>query len=251
MMIDDVTNGNFTAVNDILEKFQHVSMQLRYSMVPTVAAVRGMALGGGCEFAMHCDRIVAATESYIGLVEAGVGLLPAGGGTKEFAERAARLAVHDDLDKYIADAFNVIAMAKTSSSAQEARELGYLRDTDVIVFNSDEILYVAKQQVKAMAESGYRPPMAELIPVAGIAGIANRNLMLANMRAGHFISEHDDVVANNIAQVLCGGEVDKGSMVNSDWLLRLEREHFIALTQQPKTQERIAHTLATGKPLRN
>ncbi len=251
MMMDDVANGNYDAVNDILGKFQHVSMQLRHSMVPTVAAVRGMALGGGCEFAMHSDRIVAATESYIGLVEAGVGLLPAGGGTKEFAERAAHKASHDDLDKYIADAFSVIAMAKTSSSAQEALELGYLRDSDIIIFNSDEILYVAKQQIKAMAESGYRPPVAQLMPAAGIAGIANRKLMLENMREGNFISEYDDVVATNIATVLCGGEVDKGSLVNAQWLLRLEREHFIALTKQAKTQERITHTLKTGKPLRN
>lgn len=251
MMKDDVANGNFAAINDILDKFQQTSMRLRYAMVPTVAAVRGMVLGGGCELMMHCDHTVAAAESYVGLVEAGVGLLPAGGGTKEFALRAAQQAKHDDLDKYIADAFSTIAMAKTSSSAQEAKDLGYLRDSDTIVFNRDEILSVAIARANALAFSSYRPPMPQYFPAAGIAGIANRKLMLANMLAGNFISEYDNVVAEQIATVLCGGDIDKGSLVDEDWLLRLERDYFVALTKNEKTQARITHTLKTGKPLRN
>lgn len=247
----DVSEGHYAAIERILEKFQQVSMRLRYSMVPTVIALRGMTLGGGCELALHCDRIVAATESYIGLVEAGVGLLPAGGGCKEMARRAAKLAKHDDLDKYIADVFTVIAMAKVSSSAQEAFEFGFLQKGDVVVFNSDEILFVAKQQALAMANANYRPPMPEKFPVAGIAGIANRRLLLENMKAGRFISEYDDVIGVHIAQVLCGDEIDKNSFVDAEWLLRLEREHFIALIKNEKTQARIAHTLKTGKPLRN
>lgn len=247
----DVSAGKYAAIERILERFQHVSMRLRHSMIPTVIALRGMTLGGGCELALHCDRIVAATESYIGLVEAGVGLLPAGGGCKEMARRAAALAKHDDLDKHIADVFNVIAMAKVSSSAQEAFEFGFLQKGDVIVFNSDEILSIAKQQVHALANSNYRPPIAELFPVAGIAGIANRRLLLENMKAGRFISEYDYVIGVQVANVLCGGAVDKQSIVDADWMLRLERKHFIELIKNEKTQARIAHTLKTGKPLRN
>lgn len=247
----DVSEGKYDAIERVLERFQNVSMRLKHSMIPTVIALRGMTLGGGCELALHCDRIVAATESYIGLVEAGVGLLPAGGGCKEMARRAAVMATHDDLDKYIADIFNVIAMAKVSGSAQEATKLGFLQTSDVIVFNSDEILYVAKQHIHALANSNYRPPIAEKFPVAGIAGIANRQLLLENMKAGRFISEYDNAIGVQIANVLCGGSVDRQSIVDSNWMLRLERKHFIELIKNEKTQARIAHTLKTGKPLRN
>lgn len=250
-IIQAMTMNDFSGVEHLIEKFQRVSTLLQNATVPTVAAIRGMVLGGGCEFAMHCSRIVAATETYMGLVEAGVGLLPAGGGTTEFARRAALKAKHDDLDSYLADAFSVIAMAKTSSSAQEARQLGYLQDSDVIVFNSDEILYVAKQQINALYESVYRPALASLIPVGGIPSIANRELMLVNMRAGKFISDYDYEVGVKIATVLAGGQIEKNSLVDANWLLRLERENFIALAKQPKTQERIAYTLKNGKPLRN
>jgi 3-hydroxyacyl-CoA dehydrogenase len=244
-------NNDFAVVEQLIEKFQRVSMALQNATVPTVAAIRGMALGGGCELAMHCTRVVAATETYMGLVEAGVGLLPAGGGTKEFARRAALKAKHDDLDSYLADAFSVIAMAKTSSSAQEAKQLGYLQDGDVIVFNSDEILYVAKQQVNALYEAVYRAPLAQLIPVGGIPAIANRELVLVNMKAGKFISDYDYEVGTKIAEVLSGGKIEKNSLVDAQWLLRLERENFVALAKQSKTQERIAYTLKNGKPLRN
>lgn len=251
LVLQAVEQNKFEIIEEVLQKFQAVSMALRYAYVPTVAAVRGMVLGGGCELTMHCTRVVAAAETYLGLVEAGVGLLSAGGGTKEFVRRAALNAKHEDIDKYIADAFNTIAMAKTSSSAYEALKLGYLQVTDTIVFNPDEILYVAKQQINALSEAGYRPPLSGLFEVAGISGIANRRLMLTNMQEGHFISEHDETVGINIAHVLCGGEIDKGSRVDEAWLLKLERDHFIALTKQTKTQERIMHTLKTGKPLRN
>jgi 3-hydroxyacyl-CoA dehydrogenase len=246
-----VAMNDFSGVEQLIEKFQRVSMALQNCTVPTVAAIRGMVLGGGCEFVMHCSRVVAATETYMGLVEAGVGLLPAGGGTKEFARRAALKAKHDDVDSYLADAFSVIAMAKTSTSAQEARQLGYLQDTDVIVFNSDEILYVAKQQINALYESVYRAPLEQLIPVGGGASIANRELMLVNMKAGKFISDYDYEVGVKIAEVLSGGKIEKNSLVDAQWLLRLERENFIALAKQQKTQERIAYTLKNGKPLRN
>jgi 3-hydroxyacyl-CoA dehydrogenase len=148
--------------------------------------------------------------------------------------------------------FETVAMAKVSASAVEAQELGLLRGADSVVFNAYELLHVARQQALAMAESGYRPPLpARRIVVAGDVGIATFKMLLVNMLEGCFISEYDYEIAGRIATVLCGGEVDRGAIVDEDWLLRLERQHFVELAQQPKTQERIAHMLKTGKPLRN
>ena len=245
--------GKVAGFDAMIATFQATSMRLKYSQVPVVAAVRGMALGGGCEFQMHSARTVAALESYIGLVEAGVGLLPGGGGLKEIATRVG-LSVGPGGDVFagLKPYFEAVAMGKVSTSALEAKELGLLRTDDVVVFNAYELLYVAKQQARALAESGYRPPLpARQIPVAGDVGIATFRMMLVNMLEGRFISEHDYEVSTRIATVLCGGNVDRGSLVDEDWLIRLEREHFVALAQMPKTQARIVHTLTTGKPLRN
>ena len=245
--------GKVADFEAMIATFQATSMRLKYSLVPVVAAVRGMAFGGGCEFQMHSARTVAALESYIGLVEAGVGLLPGGGGLKEIATRVG-LAVGQggDVLAGLKPYFEAIAMAKVSTSALEAKELGLLRKDDVVVFNADELLYIARQQARALAESGYRPPLpARQIPVAGDVGIATFKMMLVNMLEGRFISEHDYEVASRIATVLCGGAIDRSSLVDEEWLIRLEREHFVALAQMPKTQARIVHTLTTGKPLRN
>ena len=241
------------AFEAMIANFQATSMRLKYSLVPVVAAVRGMALGGGCEFQMHSARTVATLESYIGLVEAGVGLLPAGGGLKEIALRAAQAAgAGGDVFAQLKPYFETVAMGKVSTSALEAKESRLLRESDVVVFNAYELLHVAKQQARALADSGYRPPLpARQIAVAGDVGIATFKMMLINMLEGRFISEHDFEVSSRIATVLCGGEVDRGSLVDENWLLKLEREHFVALAQMPKTQQRIAHTLTTGKPLRN
>ncbi len=245
--------GKVADFDAMIATFQATSMRLKYSQVPVVAAVRGMALGGGCEFQMHSARTVAALESYIGLVEAGVGLLPGGGGLKEIATRVGLSAGQGgDVFAGLKPYFEAVAMAKVSASAMEAKELGLLRKDDVVVFNAYELLYVAKQQARALAESGYRPPLpARQIPVAGDVGIATFKMMLVNMLEGRFISEHDYEVSSRIATVLCGGMVDRGSLVDEDWLIKLERDHFVALAQMPKTQARIAHTLTTGKPLRN
>ncbi len=245
--------GKVADFDAMIATFQATSLRLKYAQVPVVAAVRGMALGGGCEFQMHSARTVAALESYIGLVEAGVGLLPGGGGLKEIATRVG-LSVGQGGDVFagLKPYFEAVAMGKVSGSAMEAKELGLLRKDDVVVFNAHELLYVAKQQARALAESGYRPPLpARQIPVAGDVGIATFKMMLVNMLEGRFISEHDYEVSTRIATVLCGGEVDRGSLVDEDWLIRLEREQFVALAQMPKTQARIVHTLTTGKPLRN
>jgi 3-hydroxyacyl-CoA dehydrogenase len=233
-------------------QFQATSMRIKYAQIPVVAAVRGLALGGGCEFQMHAARSVFALESYIGLVEAGVGLLPAGGGLKEIALRVGMNPPNGDVFAGLKPYFEAVAMGKVSGSALEAKELKLARESDVVVFNSFETLHVAKAQARAMAESAYRPPVAaKAIPVAGSIGIATFKMMLVNMLAGGFISEHDMEVSTRIATVLCGGDIDRGSLVDEQWLLELEREHFVALALMPKTQERIAHMLKTGKPLRN
>jgi len=245
--------GKIAEFEAMVANFQATSQRIKYSLVPVVAAVRGLALGGGCEFQMHSAKTVAGLESYIGLVEAGVGLLPAGGGLKELAARASAAAgPGGDVFAELKKTFETIAMAKVSNSAVNAQELGLLRPTDKIVFNAYESLYIAKNEAAALAESGYRPPLpARRIQVAGDVGIATFKMMLVNMLEGRFISEYDYEIATRIATVLCGGEVDRGAVVDEDWLLRLERRHFVELAQQEKTQARIGHMLKTGKPLRN
>jgi 3-hydroxyacyl-CoA dehydrogenase len=245
--------GKIAEFEAMVATFQATSQRIKYSLVPVVAAVRGLALGGGCEFQMHSARAVFALESDIGLVEAGVGLLPAGGGLKEIATRVGLAAgPGGDVFAGLKPYFEAVAMGKVSASALEAKELKLARENDVVVFNAYELLYVAKQQAKALAESGYRPMLPpKQIPVAGDVGIATFKMMLVNMLEGRFISEHDMEVSTRIATVLCGGNIDRGSLVDEDWLLKLEREHFVALALMPKTQERIAYMLANGKPLRN
>ena len=238
-----------------VKKMQDAMLRVRYAGVPVVAAVRGIALGGGNEIALHCARRVAAMESYMGLVEVGVGLLPAGGGLAYAARRAAEMAsagnANADLMKFLTDAFTSAATARVGTSAIENRKLGYLLWSDVIVPHKDELLHVASQQVKAMSESGWRAPMKTLFPVAGRNAIATIKAQLVNMRDGGFISAHDFHVASLIAEVVCGGDVDAGSLVSEEYLMTMERERFCSLLDHPKTQERIMGMLQTGKPVRN
>lgn len=245
--------GRIAEFEAMVANFQATSQRIKYSLVPVVAAVRGLALGGGCEFQMHSARTVAHLESYIGLVEAGVGLLPAGGGLKEIAVRASQAAgPGGDVFAELKKTFETVAMAKVSASAVEAKELGLMRAGDRVAFNAYELLHIAKQEALALAETGYRPPLpARRIQVAGDVGIATFKMMLVNMLEGRFISPYDYEIAVRIATVLCGGEVDRGAVVDEEWLLKLERKHFVELAQQEKTQARIAHMLKTGKPLRN
>jgi 3-hydroxyacyl-CoA dehydrogenase len=243
--------GKFDDFDKMVANFQRTSMRIKHSLVPVVSAVRGLALGGGCEFQMHSARTVAALESYIGLVEAGVGLLPAGGGLHELAVRAAQQNPSDPFEA-LKKVFETVAMAKVAGSALEAKEMGLMRDSDVVVFNAYELLYVAKKVAASLAESGYRPPLpARAIPVAGDVGTATFKASLANMQAGYFASEHDVEIASRIADTLCGGVIERGSLVDEEWLLALERKHFVELAKTEKTQARIAHTMTTGKPLRN
>ncbi len=253
-----IERGEWEGIDRIVASFQQASLRLRYSLVPTVAAVRGMALGGGCELVLHCDRTVAALESYIGLVETGVGLIPGGGGSKELALRAADEARRGNaggqLDQFpfLRTYFQTVAKATVSKSALEARELGFLRPADVVVMHPDEVLHVALAQARALADAGYRPPFPpRAIPVAGRTGLATLEMMLVNMREGAFITPWDFEVGLRLARAMCGGDVDAGSLVDERWLLEVERREFMELLRDPRTQARIAHTLATGKPLRN
>ncbi|GKS69822.1 3-hydroxyacyl-CoA dehydrogenase [Nitrosomonas sp. PY1] len=251
-MADALMASKLNEVSRMVRQFHQTSLALRYSMIPTIAAVDGLALGGGCEFVMHCDRAVATMESYIGLVEAGVGLLPAGGGCKEFALKAARNAVDGDPFPRLKNYFQTIAMAELAKSAEQAKELGYLRHSDTIVMNRFELLHVAKAQASAMAETGYRPPLrVREIPVAGNTGIATIQAQLVNLFEGQFISEHDYLIGKKIAYVMCGGDLTPGSLVDEEWFLELEHAAFMELIATEKTQQRIEHTLKTGKPLRN
>jgi len=238
-----------------LKKFQDFMLRVRYAQVPVVSAIRGIALGGGCELAVYSSKRVAAMESYMGLVEVGVGLVPGAGGLTYIARRAAEMAAagnaNADIFKFVTDGFTNAAMAKVGTSAIESRKLGYLLWSDVIVPNKDELLYVATQQAKAMFDSGYRAPAKTLIPVAGRSAIATIKGQLANMRDGGFISAHDFHISALIADVVCGGEVDAGSLVTEEYLMALERKHFCALLENPKSQERIMGMLQTGKPVRN
>jgi 3-hydroxyacyl-CoA dehydrogenase len=249
---DALMAGRLAEVERLVEEFQRTTQSLKYSMVPTVAAVDGLALGGGCELILHCDRAVASLESYIGLVEAGVGLLPAGGGCKELALRAAAEARGGDLWPPLQRYFRAVATAQVARSAEQARELGYLRPGDRIVMNRFELLEAAKAEVRALAAAGYRPPLpATAIPVAGRSAIATLKAHMVNLKEGGHISEHDYLIGCKIATVMCGGEIEAGSLVDEQWFLDLERRHFMELIATEKTQQRIEYTLKTGKPLRN
>ena len=249
---DQLMAGKLAEVEHLVEQFQVTTQQLKYSMVPTVAAVDGFAFGGGCEFVMHCDRAVATLESYIGLVEVGVGLLPAGGGCKEFALRAAQEAKGGDSFAFLRRYFETVATAQVGRSAEHAREIGYLRPSDRVVMNRFELLAIAKAEARMLAEAGYRPPLKPRdIPVLGRSAAATIKAYMSNMYAGKFISEHDYLIGGKIADVMCGGDVDAGSLVDEQWLLDLERKHFMELLATEKTQARIEQMLKTGKPLRN
>ncbi len=254
----NAATGNVPHVEAVVAKFQQASQRLKYALVPTIAAVDGMALGGGCEFSIHCSKIVATLETYIGLVEVGVGVLPAGGGCKEMAQRAAQEAQRFssdgrvDIFPFVRRYFQQIAMGEVAKSAELAREMGYLRASDRIVLNRFELLHIAKEEARAMSASAYRPPLHQRqIAVAGRTGIATLKAAMVNMLQGGFISEHDYDIGCRVAETMCGGDVDAGSVVDEQWLLDLERKNFMELLATDKTQARMEYMLKHSKPLRN
>ena len=248
-------SGGAKAIGAEEKKMQDAFMRLKYAQVPTVAAVSGMALGGGCELILHCSKAVASLESYIGLVEVGVGLIPGAGGLKEGALRgaqAAQAAGMADVFPFIKNWFLNAAMANVSKSALEARQMGYLRGTDTIVFNNYELLWTAIGQAYALHATGYRPPLRPpSFAVAGRTGVATIKAQLVNMRDGGFISPHDFFLASGIAEVMCGGDVESTAQADEQWLLDLERKFFMQLVNHPKSQERMMGMMQGGKPVRN
>jgi len=242
-------------INLMIRTFQNANMRLRYSSKPVVAAPYGLSLGGGCEIPLHADKVRAASETYMGLVEVGVGLLPGGGGTKEMALRAMDLAKKSpDADPlvFLKKIFEIIGMGKVATSAQEAREWGFLKDSDSISMNGDRLIADAKQEVLNLAAAGYTQPVQRTdIYAMGDAGMSAFRIALHMMKRGGYISEHDEVIGLKIAKILCGGELNHPSYVSEQYLLDLEREGFLSLCGMKKTQERIAAMLKTGKPLRN
>jgi 3-hydroxyacyl-CoA dehydrogenase len=244
---------DYDEIDFMIRAFQHSVMRLRYSSVPVVVCPQGRTLGGGCEMTMHADIAQAAAETYIGLVEVGVGLIPGGGGTKEFTKRVSDALQEGDLElNALQNAFMTIATAKVATSAEEARELGILRAIDRVTMNKDRQIADAKKAVLDLANAGYTmPQQASNIRVLGRSGQALFLAGLQGMLMGRYISEHDAKVARWIANVMCGGDLSYPQEVTEQYLLDLEREAFLSLTGERKTLERIQAILTGGKPLRN
>jgi len=244
----------YDELNMAIKMFQDTMMRMRYSSIPTISAPHGMCLGGGCELSMHADKVVAAAETYIGLVEFGVGVIPGGGGSKEMALRASDTFRKNDVElNVLQEYFLTIGMAKVSTSAYEAFDLGILqKGKDVVVVNKDRQIATAKAHAKLMAEAGYtQPPKRKDVKVLGKQALGMFLVGTDAMEAGHYISEHDRKIANKLAYVMAGGDLSEASYVSEQYLLDIEREAFLSLCTERKTLERIQHMLKTGKPLRN
>ncbi|WP_454692345.1 3-hydroxyacyl-CoA dehydrogenase/enoyl-CoA hydratase family protein [Achromobacter aloeverae] len=254
-MLPAFMQGGAAAIEPMERDLQRVAQRMRNAQVPTVVALAGLALGGGCEIAVHASARMAHMETYIGLVEVGVGLVPGAGGLAYCARRAAELraasAPEAPLLWFVQKFAQAVATAQVSRSALDAREIGYLRESDPVVPHPDALLHAALQQAGALADAGWRPPLPQAFPVAGRDGIATLTAQLVNLRDGGFISAYDYELGLAVAEVICGGDVDPGSLVDEEWMLAQERRAFLRLLGQPKTQERIAGMLKTGKPVRN
>jgi len=244
----------YDELNMAVKMFQDTMMRMRYSSIPTISAPHGMALGGGCEISLHADKVVAAAETYMGLVEFGVGVIPGGGGSKEMALRAQDMFMKGDVElNVLQEYFLTIGMAKVSTSAYEAFDLGLLqKGKDIVVVNKDRQIATAKAHAKLMAEAGYtQPPMRKDIKVLGKQALGMFVVGTDSMEASHYISEHDKKIANKLAYVMAGGDLSEPTRVSEQYLLDIEREAFLSLCSEKKTLERIQHMLKTGKPLRN
>ncbi|KRP14154.1 MAG: 3-hydroxyacyl-CoA dehydrogenase, partial [Polaribacter sp. BACL8 MAG-120419-bin8] len=244
----------YDELNMAIKMFQDTMMRMRYSAIPTVAAPHGMTFGGGCELSLHADKVVAAAETYIGLVEFGIGVIPGGGGTKEMTLRASDTFKKNDVElNVLQEYFLTIGMAKVATSAYEAFDSGILqKGKDIVVVNKDRQIATAKAHAKLMAESGYsQPPKRNDIKVLGKQALGMFLVGTDAMQAGKYISAHDQKMANKLAYVMAGGDLSEPTLVNEQYLLDLEREAFLSLCTERKTLERIQHMLKVGKPLRN
>jgi 3-hydroxyacyl-CoA dehydrogenase len=244
----------YDELNMAIKMFQDTMMRIRYSAIPVVVAPHGMTLGGGCEMSMHADKVVAAAETYMGLVEFGVGVIPGGGGSKEMALRASDLFHKNDVElNVLQEYFLAVAMAKVSTSAYEAFDTGVLQHgKDVVVVNKDRQLAEAKKHAKLLADAGYTQPIKRKdVKVLGKQALGMFLVGTDSMEAGHYISEHDKKIANKLAYVMAGGDLSEATFVTEQYLLDLEREAFLSLTGERKTLERIQFMLTKGKPLRN
>jgi 3-hydroxyacyl-CoA dehydrogenase len=254
LMLLEAQEGNWDDIAMVLRQFQRLNLTIRYFEKPIVAAPFGRALAGGCEICLPCARVQAAAETYMGLVETGMGLIPAGGGTTEMVRRAVSrvpAVVEADLFPMVRFAFETIALAKVSMSAEEAFGLGYLREGDGISMNGDHLLGDAKEVCRSLVRAGLRPPLRQTFKTAGERGLAAIEAYLYLMKSAGQISEHDAHVGGRLAYVACGGRVPYGTDVSEEYMHDLEREAFISLLGHPRTQERIRHFLQTGRPLRN
>lgn len=247
--------GNWDMLDEVVRRFQRANLGLKYAKVPVVAAPAGMALGGGCEVCLHCDRIQAGAELYMGLVEVGAGVIPAGGGCTQMLERAlAKIPADMEVSRlsFIRRVFETLGMARVSKSAEEARTLWFLREGDGVTISRDRLIHDAKQVVLGMARTGYRPPLPpDNLVVPGRDGVAMFKTGLYSWRLANQITEHDAVIGEKLANILCGGDVRPGNTVSEQHILDLEREAFLSLCGMEKTQARMEALLKTGKPLRN
>jgi 3-hydroxyacyl-CoA dehydrogenase len=253
LLLLEAQEGNWDEIDLMVRAFQGATSALRFAKVPVVVAPAGLALGGGCEVALHADRVQAAAETYIGLVEVGVGLIPAGGGTKEMLARAVEsLAAQADLLPASQRVFETIGFAKVATSAADARSIGYLRGVDGVSMNRERLLWDAKQKALERVREGYQAPLAR--PAIRVGGESVRAALTLGVhlawRAGR-ISDHDALIGRKLAGILAGGALPHATTVSEQHLLDLEREAFVSLCGERKTLERIAHTLKTGKTLRN
>ncbi|GAB4072838.1 3-hydroxyacyl-CoA dehydrogenase/enoyl-CoA hydratase family protein [Barrientosiimonas marina] len=254
MMLMAAQDEDFVELDMVIRQFQNMGLNIKYAEKPIVTAPFNTAVGGGAEVALPAASIQASMETYMGLVEPGVGLIPGGGGTKELYLKELRhlpKGVDFDLTKVAADVFEKVATANVSASAEEARENGFLNNNDAVSVNADHLLHDAKQKVLALAKAGYQPPKREKIPVAGDAGYGAMLLGAKSLKFSGYASDHDLKVAEKLAYVLSGGRIKEGTEIDEETMLDLEREAFLSLIAEPLTQQRMQHMLTKGKPLRN
>jgi 3-hydroxyacyl-CoA dehydrogenase len=241
-------------LEQVVKRFQNLNMRMRFFPKPVVIAPAGMALGGGCEVTMHGSRVVAAAETYIGLVELGVGVIPAGGGTKELMRRIINPGMRVpgvDIFPFLQRVFEQIGQAKVATSAEEARQMGFLGPADRVVMNREHLLTEAKREAMHMAAAGYHPPAPELIYAGGRESLAALRIGAWTFKEGKYITEYEGVIAGKLAYVMAGGDLSRPTWVSEQYILDLECEAFLSLCGEEKTQARLFNMLQTGRPLRN